>query len=83
MALEDSVWLEVKRNVIGYLILIRRQNIDFVYRIGISLLFTLLWLKRQMHPIAQHRFNMIRIGHLEKSQVQIEIIIKLLYIIIS
>jgi len=69
MVLKDIVWLEAKRNVIGYLILMPRQNIDFVYRIGISLLFTLLWLKRQMHPIAQYRFNMVRIGHLEKSKV--------------
>jgi len=82
MVLEDIVWLEVKRNVIGYHILMPRQNRIFVYGKGKSILFTLLWLKRQMHPVAQYGFNVIRIGDLEKSKVQIEIINKLLYIII-
>ena len=82
MVLEDIVWLEVKRNVIGYLTLMPWQNRDFVYGKGISILFTLLWLKRQVHPIAQYGFNVIRTGHLKKSKVQIEKIIKLHYIVI-
>lgn len=83
MVLEDSVWLEVKRNVIGYHILMPRQNRNFVYGKGKMILFTLLWLKRQMHPVAQYGFNVIWIGHLEKSKVKIEIINKVLYIVIS
>ena len=83
MFLENRVWLkEKKRHGLSYFNAVTIAALPNLSH-GQMILFTFLCLKHQMQPVAQYGFNMIRIGHLEKSKVQIEKIIKLHYIIIS